>query len=833
MSTITESLKAALDYQRAGQLDEAERIGRQILDAEPQNTHALHLLGSLAHQRGRHAAAADYLTRATMLDPSEPAFPASLAAVKLAMGRPDEAVGCLREVLRLRPDHAKTHNDLGVLLANLGRGEEAADCFRQVLLLEPNYGPAHNNLGNVLNEQGKLTEAIECFRRALAAQPDLVQACNNLANALKAQGQVDEAIAQYREALSIRPDYAEGHYNLALALKDAGKPDEAIACYREALRIRPDFVEARFNLGSLFKAQGLLPEALASFEQVAAKRPDFAEVYSLLGSTLKAMGRTAEARAVLERAIELKPSLIDARLALAHLHLDEGNRDAAVSDYERVLVHNPLSIEAHIQLGNVMRSQGNSKAAADHYRQALAISPECVEAHINLGLLYLLHQRSAEAEACCREALRLAPDDAAAHNALGTALEIQDKLDQALAEFREAVRLQPTYFVAYNNLGSVLRALGKPGEAIVCFEQALKIAEPSPAPADSTAEKPATTAPREAELHAASIHVNRALTLLLTGDLDAGWSEYEWRLRLPDAPRPPAAPRWDGSALAGRTILLTREQGLGDVLQFIRYLPLVQGRLGRVLLAAPRRWLPILRSCAGVDAANVEFCDEAEPLPPFDVHAPLASLPCVFKTDLASIPARVPYLSAPQDLVERWRERLGNAKDLRVAINWHGNPENLAARQRWIPLNQFAPLAGIEGVRLVSVQKVGGLEQLVLAPFPVENLGPELDEGAAALVDTAAVIQNVDLVITNDSAVAHLAGALGVPTWVALPADPDWRWLLDRADSPWYPSLKLFRQSQRGDWAEVFTRIAAELMPLAAAKRGKDRPAKGASTFLD
>ena len=201
MSTTTESLKAGLEHHRAGRLDEAELIARQILDSEPRNTQALNLMGAIAHARGRHAAAVDYLTRTVMLDPSEPLFQAGLAAAKLSLGKPDEAIECLREVLRLRPDHAKTHNDLGVLYAHLGRMSEAEPCFREALRLDPAYGPAHNNLGNLLHRQGHVDQAIEAFRAALAAKPDLVQAYSNLGNALKAEGRLDEAIGQYREGL--------------------------------------------------------------------------------------------------------------------------------------------------------------------------------------------------------------------------------------------------------------------------------------------------------------------------------------------------------------------------------------------------------------------------------------------------------------------------------------------------------------------------------------------------------------------------------------------------------------------------------------------------------
>ena len=230
--------------------------------------------------------------------------------------------------------------------------------------------------------------------------------------------------------------------------------------------------------------------------------------------------------------------------------------------------------------------------------------------------------------------------------------------------------------------------------------------------------------------------------------------------------------------------------------------------------------MELLSTCAGLDRSRVEFRDEQEPLPRCDLQAPLLSLPGILKTDLNSIPHDVPYLSVRDELVARWRERMAGAGEFRVGINWQGNLAMASGRLRAIPLELFAPLAKIEGVRLFSLQKGAGTEQLAQATFPIEDLGSERDEGDSALVDTAAVIKNLDLVISSDTAVVHLAGALAAPVWMALPLAPDWRWLLDRSDSPWYPTLRLFRQSRPGDWSEVFEQIARELPALVAAKPG-------------
>jgi ADP-heptose:LPS heptosyltransferase len=235
-----------------------------------------------------------------------------------------------------------------------------------------------------------------------------------------------------------------------------------------------------------------------------------------------------------------------------------------------------------------------------------------------------------------------------------------------------------------------------------------------------------------------------------------------------------------------------------------------------VIIASSKRHLAILRSCAGLDLSRVEFCDDEKPLPAFDFYVALLTLPHIFKTDLGSIPADVPYLAAQEERVAKWREKLGGGDAFRVGINWQGNPKNPHERQRAIPLSQFAPLAKIEGVRLYSLQKETGLDQLAEAKFVVD-LGDELDRDAT-MVDTAAVIKNLDLVISSDTSVVHMAGALAAPTWVAIPFAPDWRWLLDRTDSPWYPTMRLFRQSRAGDWPGVFERIAGELAKVVKGK---------------
>src|SRR5581483_9249664 len=287
---------------------------------------------------------------------------------------------------------------------------------------------------------------------------------------------------------------------------------------------------------------------------------------------------------------------------------------------------------------------------------------------------------------------------------------------------------------------------------------------------------------------------------LLSSDFERGWREYGWRK--PSALEPSYKPRWDGSSLSGKTILLYPEQGMGDTIQFIRFAPMLQALGARVIFGCPAPLIQLLEHFPGIDV----LLPDRAPLPPFDCYVPLLNLPGLLGIDQTNIPATVPYLTVPDDVRASWKHKLASVKGLRVGIAWQGNPKHKGDRQRSVPLKQFAPISCIEGVSLVSLQQQFGVEQLAGAAssFSVFNPGATTD-----FLDTAGLIANLDLVVTVDTSVAHLAGAMGVRTCVVLPFVPDWRWMLDRDDSPWYPTMWLFRQSRPGDWPAVFERVAA------------------------
>ncbi len=611
-------------------------------------------------------------------------------------------------------------------------------------------------------------------------------------------GHLAEAEQAYRQVVALDPGHADAWCMLGIVCRNRGNLDEAARAYRQALRARPGFVEALNNLGNVLVSQNHLDEAVATFRQVLQLRPDYAEAYNNLGVALRNQGQHAEAEDCYRRALQLKPGYADAHNnlgdALAHL----GKVEQAVGCYREALRLKPNYPQAHTNLGVALARLGKPDEAAAHHLQALALWPGYPEAHLNLGNVLAQKQHRDQAIASYREALRLKPGFTDAHYNLGIALAEEARLDEAVASYREALRLKPTHAEALGNLGHALRAQGKVDEAMGCYQQLLERRPDDP-----------------------EAHMTRALTWLLLGDYEQGWPEYEWRWKTKEfGGGPPfTQPRWDGEPLAGKTILLHAEQGLGDTLQFARYAAPVKQKGGTVVFRCQKPLVGLFEGLPGVD--RLVPPGEA---PPFDVHAPLLSLPAILGTTLATVPADVPYVFAREDLVEDWRRELEQVPGFKVGIVWQGNPSYKADRYRSIPLKEFGALAAVDGVQLVSLQKGHGTEQLRQVDFPVVDLGPRLDESTGPFLDTAAVIKDLDLVVSIESAIGHLAGALGARVWLALSACAHFVWLLGRDDSPWYPAARLFRQEKFGDWGPVFRRMAEALAGLAAAGSGGSRP---------
>jgi len=578
----------------------------------------------------------------------------------------------------------------------------------------------------------------------------------------------------FKAAIKLRPAIAELHCNLGAALQHVGRSADAVAACRRAIALKPAYAEAHFNLGCALLALGRAGDAAEALEAALAHRPDYPEAWCNLANARLAAGQADRAEAAAREAVAGRPTLAD----------------------------------AHCSLGVALHRQDRPEEALDCYRQALALRPNYMEAHGNLADALLDLERWADAEIVCRHAAQLKSGAAIPHNSLGIALREMGRPEDAAGAFCRAVELKTDFAAALANLGDTLRDLGRfddaveacrravaadagnavaranlgvalqaqgrLDEAVACFDRAIALAPDLPGP-----------------------RLNRALAALLAGDYRRGWGGFESRPGQPAFPQP----RWQGEDLAGKTILLAAEQGFGDTIQFVRFVPALAAKGGRVVLRVQPQLAGLLRSVAGI----AEVVADGDPLPPFDVHLPLLSLPGMLGVDLDSLPAGVPYLAPEDAAIAHWRDRLAAMPGRKVGVAWAGaahSPRYAAVdRRRSLGPEQLAPLAGLPGTTLISLQKDAP------APEGICDWMGEIDDFAA----TAALIANLDLVVSVDTAIAHLAGALGKPVWILSRFDGCWRWLRDRADSPWYPTARLFRQRVPGDWDEVVERVAAAL----------------------
>jgi Flp pilus assembly protein TadD len=460
----------------------------------------------------------------------------------------------------------------------------------------------------------------------------------------------------------------------------------------------------------------------------------------------------------------------------------------------------PEAVDIQCDLGLAYKAEGQFEEAAACLGQVTKLVPQSAEAHSNLGSVFHAWGKPAEALACYEQAVAIKPSDAQIVANLGNALLTLGRYDDAVAAYRRGVACDPHEVKVRANLGVALKEQGQFGAAV---EELLATVVRAPTYADA--------------------HWNLALVQLMSGDFKNGWFEFEWRRRIPGfTMRHPDGPEWDGTASGtardtgsdtgsgNPTLLVHAEQGLGDTIQFVRYLHPLMGRANDVVFQCPGALAPLL---AGFnELATVVGADRD--LPPFDIHAPLMSLPYLLGLEDPYWPEAGAYLAAEPARRARWRDRLDadGGKTFDIAICWQGNPDYRADHRRSPPLNAFEPLAAIDGVRLVSLQKSAAREQIAGQSWAgrILDLGPEIDNDGAFL-DSAAILAEADLVITSDTAIPHLAGALGVETWLALPDVPDWRWGTTGDTTPWYPSLRLFRQASTGDWEGVFAALAAEL----------------------
>jgi tetratricopeptide (TPR) repeat protein len=631
--------------------------------------------------------------------------------------------------------------------------EAAASLYRGILAAFPGSAEAHYRYGNLLKDQGAFEEALGHYDQAVGLKSDYAHAWCNRAVVLGFLQRLADARASYDRAIAIDPADAIAHCNRAMVLVALAEKDAALAGFDAAIAQDARSFAAHSGRGALLQERKQWAAALSAYDQAIAINPGDAATHYNRGTVLKELRQFT----------------------------------AALSSYERAIAANPEFARAHAMRAEVLQELGQLPVALQSYDRAIELDARDATNYNNRAVLLQKMTRLEEALAAYDCAIALRPDYADAWFNRGTLLSELDDTDAALGSYARAIAARPDFADAYVNRGLVLDKLGQIQAARSSYEQAIAIKHDLP-----------------------EAHFNRSLAALILGDFATGWAAYEWRWRAKGGPifrekRDFAASLWLGKGdIAGKTLLLYGEQGLGDSLLFCRYVELVAKLGPRIILEVPPPLLSVCNTLSGV----AQVVPYGSPLPDFDLQCPLMSLPLAFDTTLETIPAKVGYLHSDAKKVEAWRQRLGPKVKPRIGLTWSGNPLVAANRKRHFALSSFVPHLP-PGVDYFCLQtEIVAADQETLAKTPgILQFRDSLHD----FTDTAALCECMDLVISVDTSVAHLSGALGKKTWVLLPFVADWRWLTDREDSPWYPTLRLFRQKSLGDWTGVFERVSAEL----------------------
>ncbi|MDP3355017.1 MAG: tetratricopeptide repeat protein [Polaromonas sp.] len=567
---------------------------------------------------------------------------------------------------------------------------------------------------------------------------------------LHQQGQLDQAGLLYQQILQAQPQHFDALQLSATIAMQQKKSTAAVALFDQALKIQPRHAAALNNRGNALRDLGRGAEALESYEKALKIQPDYVEALSNRGAALRHLGRLSDALGSYDQALKVKP------------------------DYALALTNR----------GNTLRALGRSGDALDSHDRALKIQPDYADALSSRAAALMDLKRPDEALASCARALQVRPNHPEALNNRGNALWALRQPAQALESFGRALTVRPDYAEAFSNRGNVWRELQRPTEALADFASALRLN------------------PDHAEAH-----WNEALCRLMLGEFELGWQKYEWRWKKEPGlsmARNFTQALWLGKEpLQGKTILLHAEQGLGDTIQFCRYAKQVAALGARVVLEVQPALKTLLQ---GLEGASLVIA-KGEQLPDFDYHCPLLSLPLAFQADLSNISGQK-YLHSDPAKRQQWQTRLGPASKTRVGLVWSGATGHQNDHNRSLSLAQIAPLISEQAQYYCLQKELRPADQATLRNTPtLQFMGEFLKDFS----DTAALLEQMDLLITVDTSVAHLAGAMGKEVWIMLPFSPDWRWLLNRSDNPWYESARLFRQPAPGDWASVLAQVQAAL----------------------
>lgn len=777
--SIADWFAEALRHHQAGALADAEPLYRRVLDAEPRHADTLHLLGVLCHQLNRNEQAIGLIDKAVELAPDVADYHANRGIVLQRLGRLDEAEAAQRQALGRDPGHVGAHFNLGLVLAGQERLAEAAVQYAEAARLSPGLADAHLNLGAALQGLGRAEDALEAHGKAAELLPGDPRPWTNLAVSLRHLGRLAEAADALRMAATLGGGASDptALSALAAALHAAGQTAEAAERYADVLRIDPRNSFCLNGLGLCLKALGQLEDAATCFDAATAIEPGYAEALDNLGSIRHAQGRHAEAEALHRQAIG----------------------------------HRPDFAGAWNNLGNARHAAGRTAEAWRPWHAALALDPALAETHTNLGNALRNAERFGEAERSQRRAILTAPLEAPARNNLGHLRQGRHDHAGAADCYRSALALDPAYGEAWSNLGLARQRLGDPAGAERCYDRALCL---------------------RPDLSLS--HFNKGLLRLEAGDLDHGWPGYAWRFgsgQVGQGRRPRAQP-WRGEELTGRRLMIWGEQGVGDVILFSALCAELAGRAVSTILEVDSRLVPLFaRSFPGI-RVRAQAVDgqgrEVMPIPDYDRHVPMGSLPRVLRRRLADFPPRPSWLVPDATLVERWRGRLeALGPGLRVGIGWRSQMMTAERSTAYLPLDAWAPLFALPGIHWVVLQ-YGDVEEEVRQAerrFGIRlHRWDDLDrkddfDGVAAL------IAGLDLVISPAMSVGELAGALGAPVWRF--GGRDWT-QLGTGVRPWYPSMRLFQPRPGDPLSVTLDDMARSLTALAS----KASPSSGVGSEL-
>jgi tetratricopeptide (TPR) repeat protein len=663
-----------------------------------------------------------------------------------------------------------------------GRLPEAATCYQRAYEQNASDADALLLLGIVARQVKHFPAAITFTKMAIAQRPQAAHLHLNLARAYLAARDLDQAIICCRQALELDPHSERAWCSLGEIEVARGHRSATAAAYERGMSLPSAKGRAATALGNHLCDQQQYEAGVAAYVRGIEQAPKNALLYLALGAAKFALDEVLEAKAAYRKALTLKPNFPEAYLNLGNALYHEGNFQSAAVSFRCAISLRPNYVKAYCNLGNALSGMGRHKDAVVAYERALAIEADSSAARHNLGNALLSLREYGRAEECFRQLLQ--PDSSIAehHNSLGNALLQQRRLLEAEDCYRTALQLKPDYAAAHTNLANALLALGRREEMEGHYRHSLQLDPKSP-----------------------GTQYNLALACLREGKFREGWQRHEWRWQFRELslrPRKFKQSQWNGQQLNGETVLLHAEQGLGDTIQFIRYLPLVAARGARVVLEVQPQLLTLLQAAT----CAVQVCARGEALPDFAYHLPLMSLPLVFDTDIDSIPSSSPYLHVDESSIERARRvHPRRGPNLRVGLVWAGNPRFRGDQVRSTSLEALLPLSEIECIDIFSLQFGAAVEQIV--PLQIQFPLTDACSKSKDFAETAALVATLDLVISVDTAIAHLAGAMGLPVWVLLPYLADWRWLERREDSPWYPRARLFRQPSPGDWRAVAERV--------------------------